>query len=95
MAFFYIQAFANAEQVAQGDEMNSDRVDFTSAPATSTLTNNTNGPWYCRISTDTDCQYARGASPSVVDASPPLWTKQVEHVWLGRGEKFAVSTVRP
>lgn len=96
MAEFYIQAFAVAEQVAQGDEIGRDRVDFSGGEVVSTLENTSNGPWYCRISTDTNCQYARGTgTPTLEDGSAPLWANQVEHVWLGRGEKFAVGPVRP
>lgn len=94
MAYFWIKAFPHADQVAQGDVIAKERVDFTAGEMPSvTVVNNDNKQWYCRISTDTNCQYETGESPSVDTASAPLWVSNIEYVWLGRGHKFSVNAV--
>lgn len=91
MAFFYIQAFKHADQVAQGEATLRERLDFTTEAQSTVVINNTDGPLFCRISPDANCQYDVGENPSIVNGSAPLWANQVEHVWLSRGHKFVVA----
>lgn len=91
MAYLYITAHADAQQVLLGPPDFEERIAISGADNPSSVINATHYR-FVRLVADVPCQLAVGLSPSVSVSAMYMPASSVEVIQVGRGEKIAVRT---